>query len=123
MSTMTKNRRRQRRYQVSQETMARVEFECGGRCFRSEVTNLSASGMSFRLDPTDDLTGLDEGESFPDAVVRVGDCAIRGELLLMHMTQDPGSRYVCGALFYPATDTDLVKLKSVIAGMEVAGTD
>jgi len=123
MSTMTKNRRRQRRYQVAKETMARVEFECRGRCFRSEVTNLSASGLSFSLDPAEDLTGLEEGESFPEAVVRVGDCAMRGELLLMHMTQDGGSRYVCGALFYPATDTDLVKLKSVIAGMEVAGTD
>jgi hypothetical protein len=123
MSTMAKNRRRQRRYQVGSETMARVEFECHGRFVRCEVTNLSASGLSFKLDPDEDRTGLDEGESFHEAVVRVGDCAMRGELLLMHMTQGPGSRYVCGALFYPATDTDLVKLKSVIAGMEIAGTD
>jgi hypothetical protein len=41
----------------------------------------------------------------------------------MHVTADPDSRYVCGALFYPSTDTDLVKLKGVIAGMEAAGTD
>jgi hypothetical protein len=126
MSTTTKNRRRQRRHTISTELLARVEFDYptpNGRSYRVPVINLSPSGLSFTVDGYDELARLDEGSSLPDAVIRLGDCKIRGEMLVMHVTADPDSRYVCGALFYPATDTDLVKLKSVIAGMEVAGTD
>jgi hypothetical protein len=126
MSTIAKNRRRQTRHPVTTENVARVEFDHptpNGRTYRMPLTNISASGLSFMFEEGDDLTGLDEGASLPGAVIRLGDCKISGELLVMHMTAGPDSRYVCGALFYPATDTDLVKLKSVIAGMEVAGTD
>lgn len=126
MATITKNRRRQTRHSVSPEDLARVEFDYptpNGRRYRLPLVNISASGVSFMVDPGEELAKLDEGSGLPDAVIRLGDCAINGEMLVMHMTAAPDSGYVCGALFYPATDTDLVKLKSVIAGMEVAGTD
>jgi hypothetical protein len=126
MSTMVKNRRRQRRHPVSADHVARVEFDYpgpNGKTYRVPVVNLSVSGLSFMLESDDELGRPEEGARLPDAVIRLGDCKLRGELLVMHVTGDPGSGYVCGALFYPATDTDLVKLKSVIAGMEVAGTD
>jgi hypothetical protein len=126
MPTTTKNRRQQRRHSIATDQAARVEFDYpmpNGKKYVVPLVNVSASGLSFGLEEHDDLAGLQEGTSLPDAVIRVGDCTIRGELLTMHVTADPTSRYVCGALFYPATDTDLVMLKSVIAGMEVAGTD
>jgi hypothetical protein len=126
MATITKNRRRQTRHSVSPEDLARVEFDYptrNGKKYLMPLVNISASGLSFMIDPGDELEGLEEGAGLPEAVLRLGDCAISGEMLVMHMTAGPDSRYVCGALFYPATDTDLVKLKSVIAGMEVAGTD
>ena len=50
--------------------------------------------------------------------IRIGECLIRGDLVVMHLTAESEARQICGALLYPATDTDLVKLKSVIAGME-----
>lgn len=123
MSTTAKNRRGQRRYSVSGTDEARVEFVFPaphGRTFQLPLTNISSSGLSFRFDEND-LVGLEEGAALSDAVVRVGACTIRGELLVMHVTPATDSRQVCGALFYPSTDTDLVKLKSLVTGMEVAG--
>ena len=126
MPTTTKSRRSQTRYSVLADDRARVEFVYpapNGATYSMPLTNLSASGLSFGLREGDTSVALEEGASLPDAVIRIGNCAIKGELLVMHVTTGPDSRYVCGALFYPATDTDLVKLKSAVAGMEVVGTD
>ncbi len=126
MSAVTKSRRRQHRYPVSRGKLARVEFAHPGphgRRYDLDVTNISSSGVSFLFEETDELTGLEEGTSLPGVVIRIGDCMIHGEMVVMHLTGDTGSRRSCGALFYPATDTDLVQLKGVIAGMEVAEAD
>jgi len=126
MATTIKNRRKQTRHTIAANVAARVEFDYptpNGKPYALPVVNVSASGLSFVLDETDLLGALEEGTSLPRSVVRLGQCRIRGELLVMHVTPGSDSRYVCGALFYPATDTDLVMLKSVVAGMEVAGTD
>ena len=126
MSTTTKNRRALTRYSVLGGQRARVEFVYpapNGESYNLPLANLSASGLSFGVREGDSSVALEEGASLPDAVIRIGECVIEGELLVMHVTTGPDSEYVCGALFYPATDTDLVKLKSAVAGMEVAGTD
>ncbi len=126
MSAVTKARRSQRRYPVALRKLARVGFAHpgpNGRCYELDVTNISSSGVSFSFEETDELTGLEEGTSLSGVVIRVGDCMIRGEMVVMHVTGDIGSRRICGALFYPATDTDLVQFKGVIAGMEVAEAD
>ena len=126
MSPVTKTRRRQHRYPIQRGKLARVEFthpSPNGRRYDLDVTNVSSSGVSFLFERADELASLEEGLSLPDVVIRVGACMIRGELLVMHVTCDAGSRPICGALFYPATDTDLVQLKAVIAGMEVAEAD
>jgi len=126
MSAVTKSRRRQRRYPVSRDKVARLEFSHpgpNGRCYDLDVTNISSSGVSFSFEETDELTSLEEGTSLSGVVIGVGECMIRGEMVVMHVTGDTGSRRTCGALFYPATDTDLVQLKGVIAGMEVADVD
>ncbi len=121
MSAVTKSRRGQRRYPTSLSKLARLEFAHpgpNGRCYDLDVTNISSSGVSFSFEETDELTGLEEGTSLFGVVIRVGDCMIRGEMVVMHVTGDTGSRRICGALFYPATNMDLVQLKGVIAGME-----
>jgi len=126
MSTTTKNRRGHTRYPVYQGRAAHLRFVYptpNGKSFHAPIVNISASGVSFAVDEGQELPQLEEGVSVPGAELSVGGCAIEGELLVMHVTTDPDSRYVCGALFYPSTDTDLVKLKGVIAGMEAAGTD
>jgi hypothetical protein len=122
MPISTSTRRRQRRYVVRDQRVACVEFEHpspNGRAYRQTMVNLSASGVSFALDGAPEL---DAGTSLPRSTLRVGECIIRGDLIVMHITSE-GSCPVCGALFYPASDTDLVKLKGVIAGMEAVDSD
>ena len=79
--------------------------------------------MSFAVSPDDRIPGLEEGTTIHGIELRVAECSMQGDMLVMHVTTGAESRYVCGALFYPATDTDLIKFKSLIAGLEVAGTD
>ena len=71
-------------------------------------------------------TGLVAELSGHDNIVGIKDSRGKLELMgdLVSQCQEGFQVLVgSGALFYPATDTDLVMLKSVIAGMEVAGTD
>jgi hypothetical protein len=126
MTVRTATRRRQRRYAIQRDKSACVEFEFpspNGKAYRLPLVNISASGISFALDDNDDLALLDSGTTLPEATVRIGDCVMRGDLMLMHLTPDVESRGSCGALFYPGSDTDLIKLRSVIAGMEALGSD
>jgi hypothetical protein len=126
MATVTRSRRRQRRYAVTDQKTTCLEFELPGRPgrpVRLPVTNLSASGVSFSLDDVAELGGLEEGTSVPGAVVRIGECIVRGDLLIMHVSPDARGGSICGALLYPATETDLVKLKGVIAGMAAVTAD
>jgi hypothetical protein len=123
MSTITKNRRKQTRYEVPVGRPSSVEFKRGGRAHRLAVVNLSASGLSFVVDAGAGLPALEAGTNLGKSVVRIGDCVLRGEMLVMHVTGTHDSRYLCGALFYPATDADLVRLKRLIADLEVAGAD
>ena len=55
-----------------------------------------------------------------DRQMRLSTCEIAGDILVIHVTDERG---ICGALFYPATDTDLLKLRSAVAALEVAGGD
>ena len=110
MSPATKTRRRQHRYPIQRGKLARVEFthpSPNGRRYDLDVTNVSSSGVSFSIENADELTGLEEGTSLAEVVVRIGDCMIRGEMLVMHVTEDTGSRRICGALFYPATNLEI----------------
>ena len=121
MSTKTTNRRRQLRHAFDDPWVACVEFEHpspNGRHFRLAVSDLSASGLSFDVSADDDLD-LEIGSTLPGVQLRVSDCVVRGELVTMHMTTRPGGGRTCGALLYPESDDDLMKLKSLIAGMSV----
>ena len=80
------------------------------------LTDISVSGLSFRL--TDELPEMEGGTTLSSAVIRLGRCEIHGDLLVMHVTGVGSDETVAGALFYPAKDADLLKLKSAIAGIE-----
>ena len=126
MPTETKNRRKQARYSLSHDSQAFVEFDlprAGGRTVRLPMVNLSAAGISFAVENDPELVQLEAGTTIPRAVARVGTHRVRGELVVMHVTGGSDSRYVCGALLYPATNADLVELRGLIAELEVAGAD
>jgi hypothetical protein len=118
MTTTTACRRKARRHRLS-STEASVEFDYpnpGGHPCRLPLVDVSISGLSFA--GTDELFGIEAGTDLSDVTIRVGSCEMRGDLLVMHATPEGVPDAVYGALFYPASDTDLVKMKSVLAGIE-----
>ena len=119
MPTRTPTRRRTPRHAVVLDHDAFVEFDspgAGGRC-RLPLTDLSHSGLSFHGEPAE-IPRIESGSTVAGASLRIRECIIKGDLVVMHVTQRPDSRILCGALLYPATDHDLLKLKAVLAGME-----
>jgi hypothetical protein len=72
--------------------------------------------LSFVL--ADPLPGLEPGQRLDAAEVTIGDRLIRGDLLVMHITPEVISGAVLGALFYPATDEDLLTLRAVLAELD-----
>jgi hypothetical protein len=65
---------------------------------------------------------MESGSTISGASVRIRECVIQGDLVVMHVTPRSDSRILCGALLYPATDHDLLKLKAVLAGMQAVQT-
>jgi hypothetical protein len=123
MSRKVACRRTQRRFSISQTASAFVELEyppSSGNRLKLPLVDISVSGLSFRF--TDELAGIDSGTSLGPVKIHVGNCEMSGEFLIMHVTPESAFRTICGALFYPTSDDDLIKLKSVVAGIETAGT-
>ena len=124
MATVSQTRRVARRYAVSKSHHASLEFDYpgpGGKRYDLPLIDISVSGLSFHCG--DELPGLDSGTTLSPVVIRLGKCDIHGDLLVMHVTPDPATESICGALFYPAKDADLLKLKSAIAGIEAVTID
>jgi hypothetical protein len=119
MPTRTACRRRHRRQLVIHDPAARVEFDHDGRRQSFGLIDLSPSGLSFAAE-ADRMPPLESGGKLSPVEVRVGGCTIQGELVVMHVTRSGTAHAQCGALFYPATDDDLVKLKALVAGLEAA---
>ena len=115
LATMTKNRRVQRRHRISPNADVRVEFTYpspNGRPLSYPVLDISAAGFSFVMD--EPIENVEIGLSISDVTVRLGKLEMHGDLIVMHVTHERG---VCGALFYPATDEDLIRMKFVMAGI------
>jgi hypothetical protein len=121
MTVAQANRRKSKRHSAKDSEEAYVELAVqdrnGDRC-RLPLMDISISGLSFAIG--DELPGIDSGATLPDVVIHLGACEIRGELVVMHLTPQSETRTVCGALFYATDDQDLIKLRSAVAGMEVA---
>ena len=124
MSTRTDCRRGPDRHPLPRADDRYIEVDHpqpGGRSYRFPLHDISISGLSFVL--TEEMPRIDEGSSLDGVVVHVGGCILRGDMLVMHVTPEMAPGSVCGALFYPATDEDLIKLKSLIAGIEAVLAD
>jgi len=122
MTTIAGCRRKQRRQTTSGSGSAWIEITLPrpeGLKHRFALLDVSVSGLSFAVE--EPLPGLESGADLGSVLVRLGDCEIHGELVVMHVTSQGQDRRVCGALFYAATDIDLLKWRAAIAGMEAAG--
>jgi hypothetical protein len=110
---------RDERFSILQSRDARVEFcypNPQGRPLRLQLLDISVSGLRFRL--SEQLPLLARGGVIEGVVVRVGECEMRGKLLIKHVTVED-SRKHCGAIFYPADESDLYKLNGVLAGISI----
>ena len=81
-----------------------------------ELRDMSQGGLAFVL--RQELPGLDVGDSIDQVEVRIGDRVVRGNLLVMHFTPDASAGSVCGALFYPGEDVDLLTLRAILRDLE-----
>jgi hypothetical protein len=123
MPTTTATRRRSPRHAVVLDHDAFVEFDPSGpgEKLRLPLSDLSHSGLSFHGE-RGEMPPVESGGTIANVSLRIRECIIQGDLVVMHVTPRPDSRILCGALLYPATDHDLLKLKAVLAGMEAVQT-
>ena len=119
MTIATTCRRKQRRHATLGANQISIELtwpQSSEKRHQFSLADVSISGLSFAFEA--ELHVIQSGPSISDAVMRLGDCEIRGDLVVMHVTPQSENRTVCGALFYAATDEDLVKWRAAMAGIE-----
>lgn len=113
------NRRLQRRYPLPADAGALLRFNHpgpGGPAFSTPVRDVSLSGLSFFL--PSEIPGLHVGGIVHGIEASIAGRSFRGDLLAMHMTpgNSPGS--VCGGLFYPESDEDLITIRLVVRTLD-----
>ena len=121
MTTRSACRRRHRRHRFRDDGSSRLEFvypQPNGAQRDVALLDISPSGFSFEV--PDELLSLDQGSTVQGITLRFSNCELRGDMLVVHVTRERG---VAGALFYPASDLDLVKLRTAVAALEAVAAD
>ncbi len=112
-------RRKSRRLSFPEGETWEVEFNYpapGGLPCRMTLQDLSTSGTAFRL--AHDLPGLEFGRTVRYATLTMNGRKVHGDMLVMHLTPDDSEGSVCGVLFYPATDTDVMVWREALVELE-----
>jgi len=121
MGTQIRAIQRDRRYQVLRPEKAFIEFSHGRRDWRVDLNDVSVAGLSFSTDG--DIPGVDAGARLESVELHVGDCHIRGAVIVRHVTAyDDGTTHF-GGVFYPAEEDDLLKLNGVLGGIDTIEGD
>lgn len=117
----SRNRRLQRRFPLLADSGSRLSFRFpskGGEPLEASVRDISLSGVSIVLPCT--LAGLAVGDVIAGVDACVAEKSFRGDLLVMHVSpqNEPGA--ICGGLFYPETDEDLITIRLIVRQLESA---
>lgn len=116
--TMPPTRRDQRFSLLAGSSTVELEDPSGsGQHLVLSLIDLSIAGLTLEL--RDHASDLEPGGTFAGAVLRVGDCELRGEVSVRNV-RSTGDRQQIGALFYPATAADQERLMVLMAGIEAA---
>ena len=113
------NRRLQRRYALGPETRSTIKFRWpapNGQDFTATVRDVSLSGLSMGV--PDDLVELAVGDILKGIEVRINGKVVHGDLLAMHVTRVEGVGSICGGLFYPQADEDLITIRLIVRALE-----
>jgi hypothetical protein len=117
MPTRVACRRSHRRHRLVDDGRCRVDFtypKPHGAELSLAMLDISVAGLCFMM--ADEMGEVEPGMAIDEVVIRLGDLEIRGDLMVIHVNNERG---LCGALLYPKEDIDLIKIRSVIAGIEV----
>jgi hypothetical protein len=68
----------------------------------------------------DELAEVQAGDIVRGIEARVERKTFRGDLLVMHVTNAQESGAICGGLFYPEGDEDLITIRLVVRALEAA---
>jgi hypothetical protein len=115
------NRRLQNRYALPPDTEAALHFHYpspGGPRLQAHIRDISLSGLSMVL--PEELNGVQAGDIVKGIEARIGRKTFRGDLLVMHVTSGRATAPVCGGLFYPEADEDLITIRLVVRALEAA---
>ncbi len=116
---MPRTRRTLDRHRVHEGIRAEATFLWPARSGRRVVAALrdvSYAGISLVL--AERLPGLEVGECLKGVNVALDDIHFGGELLVMHLTPSPSGGILCGGLFYPVRDADVLALRRVVRRLE-----
>lgn len=113
------NRRLQRRFTVAGDAASRLSFrfpKTGTAAVSVPVRDISLSGLSFLL--PHELPGIRVGDIVAGVEAVVAGRSFRGDMLVMHLTpgNEPGA--ICGGLFYPEADEDLITIRLVVRDLD-----
>jgi hypothetical protein len=109
------NRRLQRRYPLAVDVPSSLRFrhpERGGQLVEVAIRDISLSGVSLVL--PFEILGLQIGDIVRGVEGHVQGRRFHGDLLVMHMTPANELGGVCGGLFYPEGDEDLITIRLVV---------
>ena len=115
------NRRLQRRFTVAADAASEMTFRyprTAGIAFAVPVRDISLSGLSFLL--PQELPGIRVGDIIAGVEAVVAGRSIRGDFLLLHLTPANEAGAICGGLFYPEADEDLITIRLIVRALEAS---
>jgi len=115
------NRRLQNRYAIPSDVGAVLQFRYpspNGPRLDARLRDVSLSGLSIFL--PEELAGIQAGDIVKGIEACVARKTFRGDLLVMHVSPANEAGAVCGGLFYPEGDEDLITIRLVVRALEAA---
>lgn len=116
MPMKVKNKRVDRRYPLSKDWGAEIEFDVleGGH-YRLPLLNINSLGLAFSF--PEPIPDIKPGCMLAAAKIHVGALVIHGSLVVQHIMRDH-SKHNCGAEFYPASNADRDELVSLLSRLQ-----
>jgi hypothetical protein len=113
MGSLQATHRRDSRYPFSR---GKTSIDLGSTSSgTAEIANVSVAGLAM-------ITKRDEeiavGQGYPDAVLHIGPCTVRGEIMVTNVNPSGRAAQVYGCLFYPATLADTERWMIVLSSAE-----
>ena len=114
------NRRDDARHEIPRVLGATIEFEGpDGARLTLRLISVSPQGASFSIEIPRQFHRIEKGALLKDAVIRVGDTVVRGNLAVAHTTRGFAKDYTCGVSFFPASESDSNELINLVARLAV----